>query len=70
LNNFQNSGAYKEADEQTQDCIDLAGKIGSNLIDYEIVLCSEDANHFKNQIENDDNSNEENNDNNNPDSDE
>jgi hypothetical protein len=70
LNNFQNSGAYKEADEQTQDCIDLAGKIGSNLIDYEIVLCSEDPNHFKNQIENDDNSNEENNDNNNPDSDE
>jgi hypothetical protein len=70
LNNFQNSGAYKEADEQTQDCIDLAGKIGNNLIDYEIVLCSEDPNHFKNQIENDDNNNEENNDNNNPDSDE
>ncbi|MFZ0366721.1 MAG: hypothetical protein WAL21_03460, partial [Nitrososphaeraceae archaeon] len=69
LNNFQNSGAYQGADEQTQDCIDLAGKIGSNLIDYEIVHCSEDPNHFKNQIENNDNSSEENNDNNNPDSD-
>jgi hypothetical protein len=69
LNNFQNSGAYQGADEQTQDCIDLAGKIGSNLIDYEIVRCSEDPNHFKNQIANNDNSSEENNDNNNPDSD-
>ncbi|HTH21596.1 MAG TPA: hypothetical protein VL854_05225, partial [Nitrososphaeraceae archaeon] len=37
LNNFQNSEAYQGADEQTQDCIDLAGKIGGNLIDYEIV---------------------------------
>jgi len=70
LNNFQNSGAYQGADEQTQDCIDLAGKIGSNLIDYEIVRCSEDPNHFKNQIANNDNSSEENNDKNNPDSDE
>jgi len=55
LNSFQNSGAYQEADEQTQDCIDLAGKIGSNLIDYEIVHCSKDPNHFKNQIANNDN---------------
>ena len=62
-------GAYQGADEQIQDCIDLAGKIGSNLIDYEIVHCSEDPNHFKNQIENNDNSSGENNDNNNPDSD-
>ena len=73
MNNFQNSGAYQEADEQTQDCIDLAGKIGSNLIDYEIVRCSEDPNHFKNQIENNDKheseSSDDNNDNNNPDSD-
>ena len=58
LNNFQNSGAYQGADEQTQDCIDLAGKIGSNLIDYEIVRCSEDPNHFKNQIANNDNDND------------
>ncbi|MDP9488732.1 MAG: hypothetical protein M3P28_00815 [Thermoproteota archaeon] len=69
LSDFQNSGAYQGADEQTQDCIDLAGKIGSNLIDYEIVRCSEDPNHFKNQIANNDNNNEEssgdNNDNNN-----
>ena len=73
LSGFQNSGAYQGADEQTQDCIDLAAKIGSNLIDYEIVRCSEDPNHFKNQIANNDNSNEEssddNNDNNNNESD-
>ena len=75
LNNFQNSGAYQGADEQTQDCIDLAGKIGSNLIDYEIVRCSEDPNHFKNQIANNDNDNDnqessdDDDDNNNPDND-
>jgi polyhydroxyalkanoate synthesis regulator phasin len=49
LNTFKNSGAYKGADEAMQDCIDLAGKIGDNLIDYEIVRCSEDTNFFKNQ---------------------
>ncbi|MFZ0315788.1 MAG: hypothetical protein WAL23_02495, partial [Nitrososphaeraceae archaeon] len=72
LNNFQNSGAYQGADEQTQDCIDLAGKIGGNLIDYEIVRCSEDPNHFKNQIANNDNDNQkssDDDDNNNPDND-
>ena len=76
LNNFQNSGAYQGADEQTQHCIDLAGKIGSNLIDYEIVRCSEDPNHFKNQIANNDNENDkddqessDDNDDNNPDND-
>ena len=52
LNDFQNTGAYQGADEQTQDCIDLAAKIGNNLIDYEIVRCSEDQNFFKNQIAN------------------
>jgi hypothetical protein len=73
LNDFQNSGAYQGADEQTQDCIDLAAKIGSNLIDYEIVRCSDDPNHFKNQIANNgannndgtNNENSNNNDNNN-----
>ena len=44
LNTFQNSGAYQGADEETQDCIDLAGKIGDNLGDQEIVRCSEDTN--------------------------
>ncbi len=66
LNDFQNSGAYQGADEETQNCIDLAGKIGGNLIDYEIVRCSEDPNHFKNQIANTDENNDnadENNDN-------
>ncbi|HEX5673156.1 MAG TPA: hypothetical protein VFX75_03030 [Nitrososphaeraceae archaeon] len=65
LSDFQNSGAYQGADEQTQDCIDLAAKIGSNLIDYEIVRCSEDPNHFKNQIANNDNNNAESSDDNN-----
>jgi polyhydroxyalkanoate synthesis regulator phasin len=49
LNTFKNSGAYKGADEAMQDCMDLAGRIGDNLIDYEIVRCSEDTNFFKNQ---------------------
>ncbi|MDW0128615.1 MAG: hypothetical protein QOK87_09610, partial [Nitrososphaeraceae archaeon] len=44
LNVFQDSGAYQGADEETQDCIDLAGKIGDNLGDQEIVRCSEDTN--------------------------
>jgi len=48
LKAFQNSGAYKAADEQTQACIDRAGKIGKNLDDSEIVHCSEDPNNFKN----------------------
>ena len=67
MNDLQNSGAYQGADEQTQDCIDLAAKFGSNLNDYEIVRCSEDPNHFKNMIANNDANNnvESNNDNNN-----
>ncbi|MDW0167561.1 MAG: hypothetical protein QOK84_08030 [Nitrososphaeraceae archaeon] len=48
LNVFQDSGAYQGADEETQDCIDLAGKIGDNLGDQEIVRCSEDTNFFQN----------------------
>lgn len=42
LSAFQDSGAYQGADQETQDCIDLAGKIGHNLGDQEIVKCSED----------------------------
>jgi polyhydroxyalkanoate synthesis regulator phasin len=65
LNAFKDSRAYQGADENTQDCIDLAAKIGGNLIDYEIVRCSEDTNFFQNQIaytdDNDDN-NDDNND--------
>jgi len=48
LNAFQDSGAYQGADEEIQDCIDLAGKIGDNLGDQEIVRCSEDTNFFQN----------------------
>ncbi len=69
MNDLQNSGAYQGADQQTQDCIDLAGKIGNNLNDYEIVRCSEDPNHFKDLIANNNASNNDesnnNNDNNN-----
>ncbi|HXV88974.1 MAG TPA: hypothetical protein VD710_07770, partial [Nitrososphaeraceae archaeon] len=57
LNAFQNSGAYQGTDEETQDCIDLAGKIGNNLGDHEIVNCFEDPNSYKNQISNADNNN-------------
>ena len=52
LNAFQDSGAYQGADQETQDCIDLAGKIGHNLGDQEIVNCSEDPSFYKNEISN------------------
>src|SRR6476619_4013978 len=55
LSDFQNSGAYKGADAQTQKCIDLAGKIGKNLGDQEIVHCSEDASFYHNLISNNNN---------------
>jgi polyhydroxyalkanoate synthesis regulator phasin len=60
LNAFQDSGAYQEADQETQDCIDLAGKIGDNLGDREIVNCSDDPNFYEDQISNT-NSNDNNN---------
>jgi polyhydroxyalkanoate synthesis regulator phasin len=47
LNAFQDSGAYQGTDKETQDCIDLAGKIGKNLGDHEIVHCFDDANYFR-----------------------
>jgi polyhydroxyalkanoate synthesis regulator phasin len=50
LSAFQDSGAYQGADQETQDCIDLAGKIGDNLGDQEIVNCSEDPNFYRNEI--------------------
>src|SRR6476469_2701806 len=61
LSDFQNSGAYKGADVQTQKCIDLAGKIGKNLGDQEIVHCSEDASFYHNLISNNNNNNANNN---------
>jgi len=50
MNAFQDSGAYKGADEATRKCIDLAGKIGGKLGDQEIVHCSDDPNFYQNQI--------------------
>ena len=68
LNAFQDSGAYKGADEATQKCIDLAGKIGNKLGDQEIVHCSEEPNFYQNQISsNNNNANDNNNANSNPD---
>ena len=58
MNAFQDSGAYQGADEETQGCIDLAGKIGNNLGDQEIVRCTEDTNFFQNQIYNTHNNND------------
>jgi hypothetical protein len=47
---FWDSGAYKGADKQTQDCIHLAAEIGKSLTYREIVHCVEDANYFANKI--------------------
>src|SRR5438093_1010857 len=52
LNTFKGSGAYGGADKNIQDCINLAGKIGHNLDDNEIVHCFDDANYFKNKYPN------------------
>ena len=54
---FQDSGAYQGANNEVQDCIDLAGKIGEILGDQEIVRCSEDVNYFENKLSDTDNSN-------------
>ena len=47
LNDFKNSVAYQHADENMQDCIKLAAKIGHNLGDNEIVYCFKNENYFK-----------------------
>ena len=61
LTAFKDSGAYQGADQQTQDCIDLAAKIGKNLADQEIVHCSEDPNFYQNLISSNSNTNNNNN---------
>src|SRR4249919_2044449 len=52
LNDFKNSVAYQDADENIQDCINLAAKIGHNLVDNEIVHCFENTNYFKDKYPN------------------
>ena len=52
LNDFKNSVAYQDADENIQDCINLAAKIGHNLKDNEIVHCFENTNYFKDKYPN------------------
>ena len=47
LNDFDNSVAYQHADENMQDCIKLAAKIGHNLEDSEIVHCFKNENYYK-----------------------
>ena len=51
LNDFKGTGAYQDADKNIQDCINLAAKIGHNLRDNEIVHCFDDANYFKDKIQ-------------------
>ena len=46
------SNIYDDADKQTQDCINLAAKIGKGLVSKEIVHCVDDVNFYKNQISN------------------
>lgn len=38
-NDFKKSTIYKEADDETQDCIKDAADLGDNLSDYEILDC-------------------------------
>src|SRR5438093_586295 len=52
LNDFKNSVAYQDADENMQVCINLAAKIGHNLKDNEIVHCFENTNYFKDKYPN------------------
>src|SRR6266508_16994 len=52
LNDFKNSVAYQDADENMQVCINLAAKIGHNLGDNEIVHCFENTNYFKDKYPN------------------
>ncbi|HVD06910.1 MAG TPA: hypothetical protein VNB67_00570, partial [Nitrososphaeraceae archaeon] len=52
LNDFKNSVAYQDADENIQDCINLAAKIGHNLGDNEIVHCFDNTNYFKDKYPN------------------
>jgi hypothetical protein len=44
---FKDSSVYKNEDEDTRNCIDLANKVGQKLGDYEIVRCFENTNYFK-----------------------
>ncbi|MGV8106596.1 MAG: hypothetical protein ACP5OH_02365 [Nitrososphaerota archaeon] len=46
-NKFKDSTVYKNGDEDTRNCIDLANKVGEKLGDYEIVRCFENTNYFK-----------------------
>jgi polyhydroxyalkanoate synthesis regulator phasin len=46
------SKIYDDADKQTQDCINLAAKIGKTLVSKEVVHCVDDVNFYKNQISN------------------
>lgn len=36
---FKSTAIYKEADDETQDCIEDAAELGNNLSDYEILDC-------------------------------
>ncbi len=46
------SSIYDDADKQTQDCINLAAKIGKTLVANEVVHCVDDVNFFNSKISN------------------
>jgi hypothetical protein len=50
LQSMKASDIYDDADENMQDCIDLAAKVGDNLADKDVVHCVEDVNFFKNKL--------------------
>jgi polyhydroxyalkanoate synthesis regulator phasin len=50
LQSMKASDIYDDADENMQDCIDLAAKVGDNLADKDVVHCVEDVNYFKNKL--------------------
>ncbi len=49
IESMKASDIYDDADENMQDCIDLAGKVGDSLADKEVVHCVQDVNFFKNK---------------------
>ena len=42
IEDFKDSDAYKDADNEIQECIDEAEELGDNLGDYEIQECAEE----------------------------
>ncbi|HZO10561.1 MAG TPA: hypothetical protein VFB48_00450, partial [Nitrososphaeraceae archaeon] len=52
LSSMKASNIYDDANKQTQDCINLAAKIGKGLDGNEVVHCVDDVNFYNKQISN------------------